>query len=131
MTTTKAPLPELLPCPFCANEKPFAISYIHSHQFACTVVCSKDNCGSSGTWYSRESEDAAKNVAYKAWNTRANWGVKKMSEEKSVTISQELLDRMIEGLDAFRGCLPNRRHGETMTLHEVFVTLKNLRSACN
>lgn len=51
--------------------------------------------------------------------------------DKSVTISQELLDRMIEGLDAFRGCLPNRRQGETMTLHEVFVTLKNLRSACN
>lgn len=71
MTTTKAPLPELLPCPFCANEKPFATSYIHSHQFACVVVCGKDNCGSSGTWYSRESEDAAKNVAYKAWNTRA------------------------------------------------------------
>ena len=53
-----------------------------------------------------------------------------MSEEKSVTISQELLDKMIEGLDAFRGVLPNRKHGATMTLHEVFLTLKSPRSAC-
>lgn len=50
---------------------------------------------------------------------------------KSVTVSQDLLDRMIEGLDAFRGALPNRKHGEVMTLHDIFTTLKNLRSACN
>lgn len=62
---------ELKQCPFCGNKKPFATSYIHSHQFACSVVCGKDNCGSSGTWYSRESKESAENAAYKAWNTRA------------------------------------------------------------
>jgi len=51
--------------------------------------------------------------------------------DKSVTISQELLDKMIEGLNVFRGVLPNRKHGQVMTLQEVFTALKNLRSSCN
>ena len=51
-------------------------------------------------------------------------------EPLSVEVSQEQLDKMIEGLDAFRGVLPNRKRGEVMTLQEVYGVLKELRSRC-
>ena len=63
---------KLLNCPFCGGKAEKTSLGMHSHSYQAIIFCKnrKHECGSSGTWSSRDGEKEALEGAIKAWNTR-------------------------------------------------------------